>query len=123
MKKIGLKIVALSTLLVVVLSNIGCASSASSANQTTQTTQMAQAATNTKTETANTTDLGNQKFSGKTLNVKLGYKGKTYILELFSNQTAEDIYNHVSLATWNLPIYEFSGYISSNIMIYQVDTR
>lgn len=121
MKKIGLKIVALSTLLVVVLSNIGCASSA---NQTTQTTQMAQAATNIKTETANTTDLGNQKFSGKTLNVKLGYKGKTYILELFSNQTAEDIYNHVSLATWNLPIYEFSGYENADkFQYYDIPSR
>ena len=55
-------------------------------------------------------NLVDQNFSGKTLNVKLGYNGKTYVLNLFNNQTAEDIYNHVSLSTWNLPIYNFEGY-------------
>ena len=63
-------------------------------------------------------NLVDQNFSGKTLNVKLGYNGKTYVLNLFNNQTAEDIYNHVSLSTWNLPIYNFEGYENADKFQY-----
>ena len=124
MKKVISKIVTISTLFIVVLSNIGCASNVSQTTKTTQamTAVSNQTAVNTTAETTN--NVSNQNFSGKTLNVKLGYNGKTYILELFNNQTAEDIYNHVSLATWNLPIYEFSGYENADkFQYYDIPSR
>lgn len=106
MKKIISKIVTLSILSTLVLSNIGCANSVNQVPMGTSNNIVS----SITTETTQIAKTGYETFSGKTLNVKLGYEGKTYVLELFNNQTAEDIYNHVSLATWNLPIYEFSGY-------------
>lgn len=120
MKKIISKIATLSILSTLVLSNIGCANSV---NQVPMETSKS-VVSNMITETTQIAKTGNETFSGKTLNVKLGYDGKTYVLELFNNQTAEDIYNHVSLATWNLPIYEFSGYDNADkYQYYDIPSR
>ena len=105
MKKIVLKWLSFSILLVMMLSSISCANTNKEA--TNEMTKQENLVTG-QADAVNAAE--NQKFSGKTLNVKLGYSGKTYILNLFDNQTAEDIYNHVSISTWNLPIYDFSGY-------------
>lgn len=120
MKKIISKIATLSILSTLVLSNIGCANSV---NQVPMGTSKS-VVSNMITETTQIAKTSNETFSGKTLNVKLGYEGKTYVLELFNNQTAEDIYNHVSLATWNLPIYEFSGYDNADkYQYYDIPSR
>lgn len=120
MKKLLSKLIIINVLCVMLFSNIGCA------NATNQTVNQMTNQTLAKVESSsvNTTEISNEKFSGKTLNVKLGYSGKSYILELFENQTADDIYNHVSLATWNLPIYEFSGYENADkFQYYDIPSR
>ena len=120
MKKIISKIAALSILSTLVLSNIGCANSVNQVPMGTSNNIVS----SITTETRQIAKTGYETFSGKTLNVKLGYEGKTYVLELFNNQTAEDIYNHVSLATWNLPIYEFSGYDNADkYQYYDIPSR
>ena len=120
MKKIISEIVALSILSTLVLSNIGCANSVNQVPLGTSNNIVS----SITTETSQIAKTGYETFSGKTLNVKLGYEGKTYVLELFNNQTAEDIYNHVSLATWNLPIYEFSGYDNADkYQYYDIPSR
>ena len=120
MKKIISKIAALSILSTLVLSNVGCANSVNQVSMGTSNNIVS----SITTETTQVAKTGNETFSGKTLNVKLGYDGKTYVLELFNNQTAEDIYNHVSLATWNLPIYEFSGYDNADkYQYYDIPSR
>lgn len=120
MKKIISKITALSILSTLVLSNIGCANSVNQVPMGTSNNIVS----SITTETTQIAKTGYETFSGKTLNVKLGYEGKTYVLELFNNQTAEDIYNHVSLATWNLPIYEFSGYDNADkYQYYDIPSR
>ncbi len=120
MKKIISKIAALSILSTLVLSNIGCANSVNQVPMGTSNNIVS----SITTETTQIAKTGYETFSGKTLNVKLGYEGKTYVLELFNNQTAEDIYNHVSLATWNLPIYEFSGYDNADkYQYYDIPSR
>ena len=118
MKKIVLNLLTFSILSVIILSNISCANSVKEVSY--ETTK--------KETTVGQVDLADasdsQNFSGKTLNVKLGYDGKTYVLNLFNNQTAEDIYNHVSLATWNLPIYNFSGYENADkFQYYDIPSR
>ena len=120
MKKIISKIATLSILSTLVLSNIGCANSVNQVPMGTSNNIVS----SITTETTQIAKTDNETFSGKTLNVKLGYEGKTYVLELFNNQTAEDIYNHVSLATWNLPIYEFSGYDNADkYQYYDIPSR
>lgn len=120
MKKIISKIAALSILSTLVLSNVGCANSVNQVPMGTSNNIVSSIAT----ETTQIAKTDYETFSGKTLNVKLGYDGKTYVLELFNNQTAEDIYNHVSLATWNLPIYEFSGYDNADkYQYYDIPSR
>ena len=120
MKKIISKIATLSILSTLVLSNIGCANSVNQVPMGTSNNIVS----SITTETTQIAKTGYETFSGKTLNVKLGYEGKTYVLELFNNQTAEDIYNHVSLATWNLPIYEFSGYDNADkYQYYDIPSR
>ena len=120
MKKIISKIATLSILSTLVLSNIGCANSVNQVPMGTSNNIVS----SITTETTQIAKTDNETFSGKTLNVKLGYDGKTYVLELFNNQTAEDIYNHVSLATWNLPIYEFSGYDNADkYQYYDIPSR
>lgn len=120
MKKTISKIAALSILSTLVLSNIGCANSVNQVPMGTSNNIVS----SITTETTQIAKTSNETFSGKTLNVKLGYDGKTYVLELFNNQTAEDIYNHVSLATWNLPIYEFSGYDNADkYQYYDIPSR
>lgn len=125
MKKTISKILSINILLVFALSNIGCANVISNApNQTiNQSTSIEQTTAKSATLT-NETNVTNEKYSGKTLNVKLGYDGKTYVLNLFDNQTADDIYRHVSLSTWNLPIYEFEGYENADkFQYYDIPSR
>ncbi len=47
--------------------------------------------------------------SGKTLNVRFG-DSESFTLNLYANQTAEDIYRHVGTADWDLPIYHYDDY-------------
>ena len=61
--------------------------------------------------------------SGKTLNVRFG-DSQTFTLNLYSNQTAEDIYRHVGTSDWNLPIYNFDNYEGWEVFqYYDVSTR
>lgn len=61
--------------------------------------------------------------SGKTLNVRFG-DSQTFTLNLYSNQTAEDIYRHVGTSDWNLPIYNFDNYEGWEVFqYYDVSSR
>lgn len=55
--------------------------------------------------------------SGKTLAVRFG-DSDSFTLNLYSNQTAEDIYRHVGTTDWNLPIYDFDNYDGWEVFQY-----
>ncbi len=55
--------------------------------------------------------------SGKTLNVRFG-DSQSFTLNLYDNQTAEDIYRHVGTADWDLPIYHFDDYEGWEVFQY-----
>jgi len=48
-------------------------------------------------------------LSGKKLSVRFG-DSSAFILNLYDNQTADDIARHVGTADWNLPIYHYDDY-------------
>ncbi len=55
--------------------------------------------------------------SGKTLNVRFG-DSQSFTLNLYDNQTAEDIFRHVGTADWDLPIYHFDDYEGWEVFQY-----
>lgn len=62
-------------------------------------------------------------LSGKQLNVRFG-DSKTFTLNLYDNQTANDIARHVGTAAWNLPIYNYNNYNNwEKFQYYDVNRR
>ncbi len=69
------------------------------------------------TALASQTSSASRQTSGKTLNVRFG-DSQSFTLNLYDNQTAEDIYRHVGTADWDLPIYHFDDYEGWEVFQY-----
>lgn len=62
-------------------------------------------------------------LSGKTLSVRFG-DSDSFTLNLYDNQTANDIARHVGTADWNLPIYHYDDYDGwESFQYYDVNRR
>ncbi len=54
--------------------------------------------------------MGASAFAQNTLKVKFGQHGKTFTMNMETNETAQKIVRDVGSQSWNLPIYDFDNY-------------
>ncbi len=73
---------------------------------------------NSTQSTINSASNSNAAAKATELEVCFGDEGKSFIMHLYDNDTAEAIARHVGTANWRLPIYHYNDYENWEVMQY-----